>query len=419
MNRLSLWVTFFSIGFVSIFLSPCFSDEIKNPEEIEAKFSEKLYLSDLLKYAYLTNPAIEASKSSWEITIEEYRIGKSYPDPQLMTTYYPAPIETRLGPQDWNLTISQTIPFPGTLSQQAKVLEAETRISKLKLDQTIKSITTSITRSFYELGYIQTAIQIAKANFNLNQSLLKISQNAYADEKAHFYDVAKAQAQVAQIQYDILLLEELLQAEKAEINGFLNRSPDAELGVAQELVFRPVKVDINEIYQLSNDYQEDILIAQEKINKSEEAVTLSTFDNLPSFKLGLFYASIGDPDVPSPPPDAGEDAIGIQFGLNIPLWFGKNTSKKSKALAIRQKAKADKQIIANSTKTRISRLWFKLGNAKRLITLYEKQLIPQSLKSVQTAETWFRQGEGSFSDFLELQATSYNFQLSLARAKAD
>ncbi|MFH2060255.1 MAG: TolC family protein [Pseudomonadota bacterium] len=419
MNRVSLWVLFFYIGFGSVFLSPVFGDKIKNHEEIEARFSEKLYLSDLLKYAYLTSPMIEAFKESWKITIEEYRIGQSYPDPQLMTTYFPAPIETRLGPQDWNLTLSQEIPFPGKLGQQAKVLEAETRISKLQLDKTIKTITASITSSFYELGYIQTAIQVAKANFNLNQSLLQIGQNAYADDKAQFYDVAKAQAQVAQIQYDILLLEELLQAEKAKINGLLNRAPQADLGVAQELMFRPVQVDINEIYQLVNEHQEDILIAREKIEKSDEAVALSKFDNLPSFKLGLFYAAIGEPDVPSPPKNAGDDAIGIQFGLNIPLWFGKNNSKVSKALAIRQKARAEKQTIANSTKTRISRLWFKLQNANRLITLYEDQLIPQSLKSVQTAETWYRQGEGSFSDFLELQATAYNFQLSLSRAKAD
>jgi outer membrane protein TolC len=53
------------------------------------------------------------------------------------------------------------------------------------------------------------------------------------------------------------------------------------------------------------------------------------------------------------------------------------------------------------------------------MTLYEKELIPQSMLSVQTAETWYRQGDGSFSDFLELQATAYNFQLSLARATAD
>jgi cobalt-zinc-cadmium efflux system outer membrane protein len=35
------------------------------------------------------------------------------------------------------------------------------------------------------------------------------------------------------------------------------------------------------------------------------------------------------------------------------------------------------------------------------------------------AETWFREKQGSFSDFVETQSIYYNFQLSLARAKAD
>ena len=46
-------------------------------------------------------------------------------------------------------------------------------------------------------------------------------------------------------------------------------------------------------------------------------------------------------------------------------------------------------------------------------------MIPQALKSVRTAETWFMEGAGSFSDFVETQKTAYNFQLSLARARAD
>ena len=104
--------------------------------------------------------------------------------------------------------------------------------------------------------------------------------------------------------------------------------------------------------------------------------------------------------MPTPPPDAGDDAIGIQLGFNIPLWLGKNQSRTSRAFAMKQKARAQKLEIINKTSARISRLWFKLQNSKRLITLYTKEMIPQSLRSVQTAETWYRQVEGSFSDFL-------------------
>jgi outer membrane protein TolC len=166
-------------------------------------------------------------------------------------------------------------------------------------------------------------------------------------------------------------------------------------------------------------HQEDILMAEEKVHKSEQAMQLTRFETLPSFKLGLFYAGIGDPDVPNPPPDAGDDAVGVQFGMNIPLWSGKNKSRTAQALAEKQKAQAEKIDTANRVKAGISRLWFKLENAERLITLYEKDLLPQAVSSVQTAETWFKQGQGSFADFLEIQATAYNFQLSLTRAKAD
>ena len=51
--------------------------------------------------------------------------------------------------------------------------------------------------------------------------------------------------------------------------------------------------------------------------------------------------------------------------------------------------------------------------------LYKNDLLPQAVRSMEIAETWYREGESSFADFVETQAVYYNFQLSLARAKAD
>ena len=35
------------------------------------------------------------------------------------------------------------------------------------------------------------------------------------------------------------------------------------------------------------------------------------------------------------------------------------------------------------------------------------------------AGTWFREGKATFADFVEIQSSVYNFQLSIARARAD
>lgn len=400
-------------------MGPSWGSEGKGPGEIEKRLIQELSLPDLLEFAYVSNPSVAVSRESWQIFIENYRIGTSYPDPQLATTYFTSPIETRLGPQDWNLTLSQAIPFPGTLAQKGRVLEADVTISRLNLDKTVKLLVTQLATAYYELTYIQEAMGVAQANLDLNQQLSAISLNAYARDKAAFYDVSKAQAQTAQIHYDLLLLQELEQTEKTKINTLLNRDPDAPLGRARTLGPRDAVYSLQEIYALAMEHQEDILIAEETVEKAVQAIRLVQLETLPSFRLGLFYAGIGQPDVPMPPVNAGEDAVGIQFGMNLPLWMGKNNSLRSKSLAEREKAKAERIRVANQTQAQISRLWFKLQNSKRLMALYEGQLIPQALASVQTAETWFKEGSGSFSDFLELQATAYNFQLSLARAKTD
>ena len=278
---ISLW-----FGLALVFMGQSFAGEENLLRKIEDRLSNNLSLSDLLNYAYLSNPSIIASKKSWQIFIENYRIGKSYPDPQLMTTYFPKPIETRLGPQDWNLTLSQVVPFPGTLSQKGKVLEADVRISRLMVDKTVKNIVSEVSSSYYELVYIQKAINIAKANLDLNRKLLNISQNAYARDKALFYDVSRARAQTAQIQYDIMLLQELELTEKIKINTLLNRSPNESLGRAMLFVPKEVVYSLDEIYDLSMMFQEDILIAHEGVLKSEQAIQPSKYENLPSFKFG-------------------------------------------------------------------------------------------------------------------------------------
>ena len=75
--------------------------------------------------------------------------------------------------------------------------------------------------------------------------------------------------------------------------------------------------------------------------------------------------------------------------------------------------------IVNQTRTNIRTLYYKTRNAFRQVELYEKDLLPQAMRALEVSETWFREGEGAFTDVLESQSAVYNFQLSLARAKSD
>ena len=387
--------------------------------QMDTRLTQTVSVADLVTYAYLNNPSILSAKAGWKATVEKYRLETGYPDPQFSATYFPEPIETRLGSQDWKLDLSQVIPFPGKLSKAGEVVQAEARIGKLYLDKAVRDVIVSIRESFYEFTYIRKAKQVTGKNIQLLNHLRKIAETAYAGDRATFFDVVKAQAQTGQLRYDEILLDELEMTEQTRLNGLLDREPDAEFGRLEAETYPTLVYNIQEIYRLAEDNQEEIQIAKTRIEKAETKVDLARYKNLPDFKVGVTYSAIGDTDTSNPPSNEGRDAFGVQFGLTLPLWFGKNKSRVGRALAEKEQTKAIKNLQINETQTQIRELFFRLENARRIMELYGKELLPQATKSMEIAETWFRQGESSFSDFIETQAVWYNFQLAYARARAD
>jgi outer membrane protein TolC len=298
-------------------------------------------------------------------------------------------------------------------------VEADAEIARLKLDKTIREVVTAVRQSYHELLYIREAQTVAGQNLQLLDHLRKIAETAYAQNRATLLDMIKAQSQSGQLRYDALLLKELEFTEKTRLNSLLNRPPDAPIGQLEMEKIQLIAKSLDQLYAIAQDRQEEIQIAEFEAQKADAKINLARYENLPEFKLGLFYAAIGNPDVPQDPPDAGEDALGLQFGVTIPLWFGKNAGRTSSARSELEAAKALKTERINETQTQIRALYFRLENARRLVELYSEELLPQAAHAMEIAETWFREGESSFSDFVETQSVWYNFQLALARARAD
>jgi outer membrane protein, heavy metal efflux system len=387
--------------------------------EIELKLAQEITIAELVLYAYDHNPEILATKQAWKSKSEKYGVVTGYPDPEISVTYFPKPIESRVGPHDWNATISQVVPFPGKLSKAGEVAQVEAQIAKLNMDTTVRNINTSISQSYYELFYVQEARKIAQHNANLLDKLIKYAETASAKNSNSFFDVVPLRSDIAQLSYDIILLDEQELSEITKLNALLNRPPDAPLGKTKNVKVRPLLFSLNELYEIAAKNREEIRVAQAEIKKAEAQADLAGYENLPEFKVGFFYAGIGEPDIDEPPRDEKEDAYGVQLGMSIPLWFGKNTSRTAEAKATVQKAKAMKSNVVNQTYTQIRTLYLKVANAERLITLYNDKMLPQALESLEKAEASFKQGQGNFSDFVEAQKALHNFQLSLARAQAD
>ena len=73
------------------------AEEQASTTQLDARLTQTVTVADLVNYAYRENPSILSAKEAWKATVEKYRLAAGYPDPQFTATYFPEPIETRLG----------------------------------------------------------------------------------------------------------------------------------------------------------------------------------------------------------------------------------------------------------------------------------------------------------------------------------
>ena len=381
----------------------------------KAQLASAAPLTAVLDYAYQSNPAIRAARASWRSAIEKYRVATGYPDPQLNTIYWPQDPSRTWSNRRFDVSLTQTIPYPGKLNAAGRIADADSRIARLKLDKTARDVAVRVRESYYELLYVREATRIAEQNRQALNHLQQIAETAYAGDRAALYDVLKAKSQAGQVQYDALLLHDLEQTEVARRNALLNRPPDAVIGQLSDPPMTPVTFDLKTIYQMADEHREEIQEAETGVEKSRAEADVAKYENRPEFMVGFTY----EYNAPNPPGTPSDNMYGIQFGMTLPIWADKNAGRREAAQADIDKASATLQDKINETGSLIRETYFRLKNAQRLVSLYRDQLLPQAAQAMQTAETWNREKQGSFADYVETESVWYNFQLALARAKAD
>ena len=97
----------------------------------------------------------------------------------------------------------------------------------------------------------------------------------------------------------------------------------------------------------------------------------------------------------------------------------KNRARVSEAQNQLRALEYEKKDLENRDFADINKIYFKVQNSSRLVRLYKESLVPQAWKSLEIAETWYKQNKGSFAGLLETRSIWLNFNLAYHRALAD
>lgn len=375
-------------------------------------------LGVLIEEAFANNPDIQAARATWAQTVEKYPQETALDDPMLNFSYYAESVETRVGPQNYGIGVSQKFPFPGTLRQKGRIVEKEIEIAQIEYEKTARDVIVDLKQAVYEILYLDGAIEITKQNQELLNEILSYAEAQYGNQANGINDAFQAESQLAQLDYDLITLRELRAVQQSVINSILNRPSDEPVPAVAAPIPQPVTVEISALDQLVNEQNQEIQIAKMKVEKADESIRLAKRLNLPKFTIGANYISTDDALNPQTP-DSGKDPIIIGGGMSIPLWFGKNKARVRYAQEGKTSAQKKAESVTNQMNVNLRKTFFRMENAQRLVILYRDHLIPQAEQSMKIAEEWNRNRRGSVSEVLEVQSVWFNFNLAWLRARID
>ena len=391
---------------------------IPEQTDMTTLFAETLELPSLIRVAVERNPKVSAAKARWQATIEQYPQVTALPDPMFMYGYFLRSVETRVGPQRHRVSFSQAFPYPGTLDAAGEVVKKAIEIERVKHEQVIRDLIVELKLSYHELAYLQRAVELTRQNHELVASILTIATARYAEGKATLNDVLKAQSQLAQLEYDFILLEELQRVEHANINGILSVPSATPLGATVPVAYEPLDVALADVEKQALAKRQELRIAALTIEKATERIALAELQTKPMLKFDLMTIETGEA-LMLDAPGSGKNPFSIGFGVTIPWSSLKNSSKVREAQQNHEVVTANKRVLEDETKVALQKVYFRLENARRLVELYETTLIPQAGAAIEVAETWHQEGPKSITGFLETQSVWLNFNLARLRAIAD
>lgn len=376
--------------------------------------SETVSLDELVGIGLKDNPGLESARLAWERTIEKYPQATALEDPMLVYTQPISEVETRLGPVARSLMVSQKLPFPGKLRVKGKIVNKDIEISKIKYIAVARDLVLEIKEAYFELFYLDKATELARERIKVFDHFTRAEMNDYSVGGTGFSDVVSAETRFADAEYDLILLEELRKATVTRINTLLNRDPEYRIASVEEPVIEEDKTDLTTLYSLIGNH-ESIRAADLGIEKSKLQEKLSGFSSKPNFMVGLKYSEIGDPAMGSIS-DGGRDAVAVNVGLSIPLWFGKNRAKKQEAKLGYQQSKQERRALSDNLSSKAKKVYVDMSSNYKLVRLYSDTLIPKAGKLIKTVEIMYKNGNGSIADIFEAQSMWINFRLAYYRA---
>jgi cobalt-zinc-cadmium efflux system outer membrane protein len=372
-------------------------------------------LGSYLQTAAQNNPGLKARFNEYMAALEVEPQVKTLPDPQLAFGYFIQPVETRVGPQLFKISVSQMFPWFGTLKakENSAIMMAK---AKYEAFEEAKSMLFNDVRStYYNIYLTEKAISVTDENLTLLNSFQKLALIKVEAGMVSVVDEYRIEMEIGDMVNQLALLKDKYDALQIMFNNLLNTDIASPVKIPQQLWESEPELPkeaIKDSILAQNHQLLSLDLQTEALHYKQEIARLA---GNPDFKIGADYTIVGKGNNNM----AGTDAIMLPtVGITIPLYRNKYKSMLNEAVYMETAKKEEKINKQNILETVFEQTWKDFSDAKRRVILNEKQA-DLARKSLKLLETEYITSSKNFEEILRMERKLLLYQLEMEKARAD
>lgn len=364
-------------------------------------------LQSYIQEAASNNPQIRAYELRYNITQEKVNEVNTLPNTTVSAGYFVSEPETRTGAQRARFSVSQMLPWFGTITAREKYATSMAETEFVEIAIAKRKLALSVAQSYYQLYAIQAKQDVLFKNIQLLKTYEQLALTSVEVGKASAVDVLRLQIRQNELQQQKEVLREDYLAEQTRFNNLLNRKESIAVEVVPEMT---IPMEDQMIYNEALALNPELLKYDKLYESIRQSELLNQKESAPSIGFGLDYVPVAQrPEMNFS--DNGKDIVMPMVSLSIPI-FNSRYSSISKQNELRQKEiETQKTEQLNTLETAFAKAKSQRNQAR---IAYGTQ--DRNLKQAQDAEEIlvknYETGTIDFNDVLDIQELQLKFQMN-------
>jgi cobalt-zinc-cadmium efflux system outer membrane protein len=366
----------------------------------------------LIRAVLSRNPSVESAQQAWRAALARYRQAGAYEDPMVSVSFAPLSVPSSNARLGYEVGLSQRIALGGKLDAQASLAAAEAEAANSDYKDSRLRLALTASQLYDEYFLAERSLEIQARHVELVQALQQSAVAAYESGRAAALDSLQAEAELARLEYQKLVLETQRQVVVAQLNTLLHRAPDAPLASPPaELPLRDADLHpAAPAIERSIGHRPDIASAQARVRAEQARVAATESDYYPDLTLSTSYNSMWD---------MPEHRFMAGVALSIPLQRERRAAAVDEAAAVRAASESEVLRMTDEARADVVVSVRRVEEARQAVELYERRLLPVARDQIEAARSGFIASQNSFQVVLDAERNLRSAELDRQTARVE